>query len=82
MDDQDLRSRNRSVGLAVLAGMLALAALTATYALMTMPYRRQVDLVQPDARPLKTDLMVVLGLTTIAVAISTFVFRWLKLKSR
>jgi hypothetical protein len=82
MDQNELRPRNRRVGLSVLAGMALMAALTTAYALATMPYRRQVDAVQPDARPMKTDLIIVLGLAAAATAVGMLVYRWLVRKPK
>jgi hypothetical protein len=75
MDEKNLRSRNRRVGLMVLAGMFALAGITAIYAWLTVPYRRQVDLVQPDARPFRADLLSVAVIATGVVAIGLIVYR-------
>ncbi len=76
MDDRELRNCNRRVALAVLASMLALAGLTAAYAYATIDFRRQVDAVQPDARPMGRDLIVVAGLTGLAVGTGFVIYRW------
>ena len=76
MDDKELRSRNRRVGWSVIAGMLALAGLTALYAWSTIGYRRDVDTVQPDSRSMKRDALNVAGLTIIAVGAGFVIYRW------
>jgi len=76
MDERNLRSRNRKVGLGVLASMLALAALTAAYAWFTIGFRRDVDKVQPDARTMGRDLVDVGALTLIAAGLGYGFYRW------
>ncbi len=76
MDDRELRTRNRRVALGVLASMLALAGLTTAYAYATIDFRRQVDAVQPDARPMQRDLIMVAGLTVFAIGTGLIVYRW------
>lgn len=58
-DNNHLRSTNRRVGSAILAAMMIMAALTAIYAYSTVGFRRQVDAVQPEPRPLRRDLAIV-----------------------